>query len=52
MAEIIKCIFLVFVIVSTFRNVVKTLRNKVITNFEIWVMAISIVGFIYLQWWR
>jgi len=52
MVEIIKCIFLFLTIVYGFSNTVKVFRKLEINDFQILLMGIGIVGFIYLQWWR
>lgn len=50
---ILKALFLLIGIVYTFSNVGKMLffRHNNITGFQIWMMAIGIVGFITMQFW-
>ena len=47
--EILKWIFLVVAIAFIFSNVVKAIRRNRIVNYEIWIMANAIVGFLVFQ---
>ena len=47
--EVLKWIFLVVAIAFIFSNVVKAIRGNRITNYEIWIMANAIVGFLVFQ---
>ena len=49
---ILKCICLLLAIVYGFSNIVKSFRGHSVSDFQMWAMAIGIVGFIYLQFWR
>lgn len=46
---IMKLLFLVVAIVYTFSNFTKLIRGQKIYALNMWIMAISIVGFGYLQ---
>lgn len=52
MIVFIKCICLFFAIVYGFSNLVKAFRKLRISNAQLFLMGIGIVGFIYLQFWR
>ena len=47
--EVLKWIFLVVAIAYTFSNVVKACRRQTIRNYQIWIMANAIVGFLVFQ---
>ena len=49
METILKMICLVIAIVTSFKNIVQACRGFGISAFSIWSMAISIVGFIAIQ---
>lgn len=49
--NIIKCIFLFLAITYGFSNTVKAFRKMAISEAQMFLMGIGIVGFIYLQFW-
>ena len=49
METILKMIFLVIAIATSFKNIVQSCRGFKISAFSTWSMAISIVGFIAIQ---
>ena len=47
----VKFIYLFLAIFFGFSNIVKAFRGLAITNTQLFLMAIGIVGYIYFQFW-